>query len=528
MENKYDVIVIGSGIGSLTSAGLLSKLSAKKVLVLEQHFKPGGFTHIFKREGKFTWDTGVHYIGDMAKGSMPRAILDYLSGGKIQWNKMNDNYDTFVYPDFTFNVKEGETIFKNDLIAKFPGEKEAIDKYFEDVNKTVKWYGRYFVASSFKKGIIQYLLTYKNKKLALRKTKEYLDNNFKDEKLKAVLVSQWGDYGLPPSKSAFAVHALITNHYFKGGYYPKGGSKVFADSIKESITQNGGQLLINHLVSSIIVEKDNAVGVKVTEKKGNEKINKEFFADTIISGAGAYTTYTKLIPESVNITYRDEVKNFPEGISHVTLYIGFKDDPRKIGFNGANLWIYDKYNHDEIYDERNKLAEGKISAVYLAFPSLKDTEEPKGHTAEIISFVDIEPFAEWRTEPWKNRGQEYDVLKNNIAIALINFVEDRFPGFKDLVEYSELSTPLSTEFFTLHRKGNIYGIPAIPERFKAKWIGPRTPVKNLFLTGADAASHGLVGSLMGGVLSAGMVMGIPSGLFKIFSTAMKYSNGLKE
>ncbi|MDJ0719946.1 MAG: NAD(P)-binding protein [Prochloraceae cyanobacterium] len=102
-SNKYDAIVIGSGIGGLTAAAILSKYNHKKVLVLEQHYVIGGLTHEFERKG-FHWDVGIHYVGEMGEGEIGRKIFDYITEGKLRWNKMPDPFEKFVYPDFTFEV----------------------------------------------------------------------------------------------------------------------------------------------------------------------------------------------------------------------------------------------------------------------------------------------------------------------------------------------------------------------------------------------------------------------------------------
>ena len=100
---SYDVIVIGSGIGGLTTAGLLARAAGKRVLVLERHTEPGGLTHTFRRDGA-SWDVGVHYIGQLDPGSQGRAYFDYLSGGELEWNRMPDAYDRFVYPGLDLRV----------------------------------------------------------------------------------------------------------------------------------------------------------------------------------------------------------------------------------------------------------------------------------------------------------------------------------------------------------------------------------------------------------------------------------------
>ena len=83
---------------------------------------------------------------------------------------------------------------------------------------------------------------------------------------------------------------------------------------------------------------------------------------------------------------------------------------------------------------------------------------------------------------------------------LEQFIE-RMPELKDMIEYVELSTPLSTDYFCRPVAGSIYGIEPTPERFRNPWLKPRTPIKNLYLAGSEVASVGVIGAMMGGVLS---------------------------
>ena len=126
---SYDVIVIGSGIGGLTTAGLLARAAGKRVLVLERHTEPGGLTHTFRRDGA-SWDVGVHYIGQVGPGSRARTYFDYLSGGELEWNRMPDAYDRFVYPDLDLSVSSDPDRYERELVAAFPQEAIAIHRYF--------------------------------------------------------------------------------------------------------------------------------------------------------------------------------------------------------------------------------------------------------------------------------------------------------------------------------------------------------------------------------------------------------------
>lgn len=528
MENKYDVIIIGSGIGGLAAGSILSKVYGKKVLLLERHFKIGGFTHIFKRKGSYVWDVGLHYVGEMQEGSQSSMMMNFITGGGVKWQKMPEVYDKAVFPDFTFEFREGKENLKSDLSSKFPHEKNAIEQYFADIEKSNKWLQKYQIFQTFPISIQKALkkIKYSGSELSLGTTREYLDKNFRDEKLKSLLAFQYGDHGLPPSESSFAIHAIITSHYFNGGYFPIGSSKVIADSIVPIIESKGGVACVNHEVTEIIVKNGKAVGVKVLESRGNEKIEKEFFADTIISNAGAEITYNKLLKEHRLGKIRNEIESQFKPVSNLTLYIGLKDDPEKLGFKGENHWIYNNIDIDKVHSNRNSIINGEISQAYLSFPSKKNAKAP-GHTAEIITFVDYEPFQKWAALPWKNRGEDYNQLKEKLSELMLDFIESRYPGFKALVDYYELSTPLSTEHFTGNRKGNIYGMPATPARYKSNWIGYRTSVKNLYLAGTDSTSHGIVGAMMGGVISAAVSQGVPFSLMKIFKAAAKYSKAQK-
>ena len=136
----YDAIVIGSGIGSLTTAGLLAGVAKKRVLVLEKHSTPGGLTHAFRRQGA-SWDVGLHYVGDMAPGTRPRHIIDYLTDGKLSWMQMPDSYDRFCLPKLgvTLDVPSDAALYRQRLEALFPKEKRALKRYFKDVARAYSW-----------------------------------------------------------------------------------------------------------------------------------------------------------------------------------------------------------------------------------------------------------------------------------------------------------------------------------------------------------------------------------------------------
>ncbi len=397
----------------------------------------------------------------------------------------------------------------------FPEEEVAIARYFADLQKIQIWSELEAISSSFPilRPLFK-LITRTFGKISRQTTREYLDRNFQDRQLKALLDSRNGTYALPPSQSSFGVHALIANHYLKGGWYPVGGSSQIAKHILPVIEKAGGKAIAQREVTEIIIENGTASGVKARQTHKSEAEIKAYYAPAIISDAGAFNTYTKLIPASYPIPYRKEIKAFPKGMSNITLYLGFKESPAKLGFKGENHTIFQDYDHDHAFTQQSNLEEFPTGC-YLSFPSLKNPQA-KSHTGEIISAIDYNCFARWQDRSWKHRGEEYTQLKEKLSQSLIDLVESKYPGFQDLIAYHELSTPLTVEHFDKSDRGAIYGIPPTLERQDADWIGAKTPIENLYLTGTDVSGHGILGAAVGGVVTAGILNG-SFGFFKIMS-----------
>lgn len=514
MSFDYDAIIIGSGMGALTAASLLSQMRGQKVLVLERHFKVGGFTHTFSRHG-YKFDVGLHYVGEMQSGSRSRQLFDLVSGGGVDWAPLPDIYDKFVYPDLTISASSNRAVYIDELERRFPQERAAIRQYFKDID-AVCLAVQTKTAAGFMPGFIAgpvNLLNTTFKRLATISTADYLNANFKDVKLKAVLVSQWGDYGLPPSLSSFAIHSLIATHFLKGAYYPTGSADSIAQSIVPIIKRAGGDVLVNHKVNEIVVKNGVACGVTGVDAQGKPF---DFSARQIISNAGIYPTFQKLLPAGYRVPvlgYTDELD-----CSSISAYIGFKRSPQELGFQGENHWLHTSYDHDAEYAARRNPI-GKPGFAYLSFASLKDKMAEK-HTAQIITIASAEPFRKWQDTAWKKRGSEYEQYKDRLTDNLLTIIEERYSGFRDLIDYCELSTPLTVESFTGHPSGRIYGQPMTPQVVATRSFKPDTHVKNLYLAGADNMAPGIMGAFMGGVFCAARIMGA-FGLAEIMTSAAR-------
>ncbi len=515
MPESFDAIVIGSGIGGLTTASLLAQVAKKRVLVLERHFKLGGLTHSFGRKG-FHWDVGLHYVGGMAPGHMSRQFMDLVTGHQVQWRPIEDPFEHFIYPRHHVRVVSHADQYRNHLQELFPKSAAQIDRYFQRVQSTASWMGRWFASKQMPQ-VLGKLLLWAGGRDAQRTTRDVLAETIDDPELRGILASQWGDYGLPPAQSSFGIHALIVKDYLNGGWVPVGGAQQLAQAIVPIIEAAGGKCLTGHEVERLEVVRGRVTQVIATRKKSQVT----FAAPLVISNAGAAKTFNEFIDPQVLVPERDRLVDPVAPPTAVTVYLGLRESPQRCGMQAGNYWIATDYDHDAMTAQRGRLVDGQVAHCFLSSASLRSPEETR-HNAQIICFGQYEDWQAWREQPWLNRDDDYKQIKERIAQSAIALVSRHLPGFAELVEYHEVSTPLTVESMMGHRRGAIYGLPATPHRVQQRLFHAQTSIKNLLLTGSDVGSVGIVGALMGGVMTAAWTLG-PAGFLKLLMAARRAS-----
>ena len=503
MTANYDAILIGSGIGALTVAVGLARQKRWRCLILEQNFNLGGMTQDFVRERRYHFDVGLHYVGEMTPGTLTRRVMDYVTGGAVEWAPMPDIFERFVYPDFTFDAPSDPKRYLARLQEAFPKEAEPLRRYFRDVPRaaTAMILAQYCETVP---GIVRPVMRAAARSLSpwLRSTSAaYLDAHFRDPRLKALLASQWGDYGVPPSKSAFAMQAAVVNHYLKGAWYPIGGAARIAEGALQEIRRAGGEAIPGMLVETILLNKaGQAIGVRASNTLRNRS-SEQFFAPLIISCAGARNTYLKLLPKGARPAFAGELDRIEPSLSAVTLFLGFRESPASLGYKGENYWVFGSYDHDAAFS-----GEPGEDSYYLSFPSLKDPTQ-EAHTAQMIAFVAPGRFDAWAGSTWRMRGQDYEDLKETMARAMIARLRERHAALADMISFYEVATPLTYEYFQNSPRGAFYHLPFLPERLDWPFARCRTPVGGLYLTGSDVMSCGIVGAMMGGWKCLAVILG---------------------
>lgn len=519
-EKEFDYIIIGSGISGMCSGAILAK-EGKKVLILEQHYTPGGFTHSFKRHD-LEWDTGVHYLGEVGnKESGIRKVFDYICDQPIEWLDMGDTYDTFFYGKEKYEFKKGKEATIESLSAKFPKQRHLIEKYFALLGKLDLPVGLFYgskLLPKFLDNLIGPLMRRPYLKFCLRTTDEILKDLGIEGKLKEVLCSQCGDYGLPPDESSFAISSMVTNHYINGAYYPKGGSKVIFNSIAPTVTKNKGQILIKAEVKKILTNNGKTIGVEMAD-------GRIIKSQKVISSCGYENTFHKLL--GINHNFVNSSAPMKSSHTYYSLYVGLDGCAENLELPKSNYWIYlEEGTHSANLNSYMNGTLNKFPVVYISFAGAKDpesTKEKNKSTLEIIAPARFADFDQWAHTGWKKRGDDYEAFKNEISSRLLNVLYEYVPQLKGKVIFHELSTPLSTKHFTGYQKGEMYGLSHSPERFKNNLLRPATPIKNLYLTGQDIITCGIGGGIMAGALTASSALNSPMLLPRIQNSGKQNS-----
>mmetsp|Transcript_39518 Transcript_39518/g.99620 ORF Transcript_39518/g.99620 Transcript_39518/m.99620 type:complete len:607 (+) Transcript_39518:61-1881(+) len=529
VPSNLDAIVIGSGIGGLSTAALLAR-QGKRVLVLEQHDVAGGCTHVFNEKG-FEFDTGLHYVGAHVGNpngppSMSRELMRLVTDDMVEWAKMDDCFDVAVFGDTlknTFETSASPAQYKANLAKLFPSETEAIEKYFELIREAVKFGRNYFMLSTLPGIVAKFVharMAQQEQDFVHTTAYTVLRRLTSNEKLINTLTYCFGDYGLPPKRAPFFLHALVVHHYFGGAYYPVGGTAVIAKAMTAVIKKAGGEVLVRAPVTEICIEGGKATGVVVIKAGESHTIR----APLVISSAGARNTYEKLIAKQNSPLIKEQLdllqkfsKELAPSSQHISLYVGFKGTAEELNLPNRNYWVLTDPDrpHDVVFDEYlGQPGDGAdplkktVPLIFASFPSAKDPTwaarlGPNKNVGLLLTEARWEWFEKWADGRVKHRGAEYEAVKKHFEDEMLRVLMKMFPHLEGKVEYTEVGSPLSSAYYLGAAKGESYGLTHTPFRMaNSRVFGPTTPVPGLYLTGQDVTSAGIFGALAGGLMSA--------------------------
>ena len=511
-RDSWDVIVVGAGIGGLTTAALLAKRGLG-VLVVDQHYVAGGNATVFKRPG-FEFDVGLHYIGQCERGLFPRALAA-AGADPVVFRAMDpDAFDTVVLRDLEFGVPRGIERYRLRLVDAFPSEKSGIDRYIGYLLQQKQIEPALARPSRLPGALLRSPLVLRHGSGTLG---AFLDTCTRDPALRTVLAAESGDYAEPPSRASLALHAGLMLHYLdEGGFYPEGGGQVMSDRLAEAIERHGGKLLLSSRVSRILVENGRVTGVRLANKHLGER---EVRAPRVVAGSDIKKIYLDLLgPDVVRAKTMRKVKAWQMAPALGMVYLGVKREALGTRTRNTNYWIYGSTDLEGAYADNHA---GRIChdpMVYISIASLKDPTNPAVAPPGIVN-LQLMGLAPSEPSAWGvseadvvtgkySKNAAYLAKKREYTDALFRSAARVLPNLRQHAVFEETATPLTHSRYTLSTGGTSYGLALIPEQFLWRRPGPKTEIDGLFLCGASLVTgHGIAGAMASGVNAAAAIVG---------------------
>ncbi len=491
-KDSYDVIIIGSGMAGLACGVHLTE-KGLSVLVLEQHFIPGGATTMFKR-GDFFFEGGGHRVTQVRTPGGAIYELIKKTGKDIKTVSLEPSY---VVKSKTKTLQASLNIdeYSANLLSLFPSEKKNIIKFLKDMKLICE--GLAYISSGAK--IPVKLLTKYNLLLRCmnKTTRDFMNHYFRDEEL-IIFASAVGNYTtLPLEQQSFLAFAgcWSAHHGGEGMSLIEGGTKTIVDALVEYIDTHNGQVVVSKDVTKILVEDKKASGVIL--KNGDIIKGK-----VIISNASNEETYLKLLePEYLKTSFVEKIKKQVQSGSLFQLFLGIEEGE---GLDHVTTFAMDECRSD--YHKR--VLAWDIDVITRASVITVEGKENAPPGKRSINISCLFPYEHPQNWYIKNGDKtEYNKFKEEIAGKIIKHMSFYIPDLEKRILLKNTATPLTMYRYTRATKGGLQGPAHTVEQSGKERGSLKSPVKNLYQTGQYVfPGAGIVTVCVSAQMCAGLVL----------------------
>ena len=471
---KYDIIIIGAGLGGLT-AGQNSPKRVKKYYLSNSTTNPEDVQQHLS-VATLPLKSDLHEMDGPSPRDMKTRIFNELDvSGKIEFIKVpefyrfySDRYDIVIPHDPVEAIRKLKDIF--------PSEAEGIDAYFNQILYPKRKPAENEIIRDYSVG-------------------EFLDSIIRDEDLKLILLGNLGYFHDDPYSLSLTYYSVAQGSYFNGGAsFIKGGSQKLSDHLADFINQHGGKVLLNHLVTRIISDTNKLTGVEFKNQKDPSESTLTAFADEIIAN-NALPNLVTLLPAEMGEKLNNEIGSQRPGASLLTIYFGFRSLLNKIGHNNYSTFVFDRSVKTQKDILRNNKGDFlKRCFTFIDYGQIDSGLAPMGKSVGALCCIDY-------PNDWKDLNKEqYKAKKEEVAKIFINRLENLIPGISGEIEYYEVGTSLTINRYTLNPDGAVYGFAQTPDR---RTINISDIIENLHFASAwGKTGGGFSGAIYSGFLCA--------------------------
>lgn len=480
---KYDAVIIGSGLGGLECAHILSK-AGMSVLLLERGTQAGGCLQSYRRHG-LAFDTGFHYVGGLDEGQSLHSAFRHLGLLRLPWQRLDNHFDRVTIGNQTFSFAQGYDAFVETLTAAFPAERDALNKYADMLKQCGE---QQFDALNPQTGESSLL-----SRLFETSAYQYLTETFHDPLLINVLCGTSLKMELRKESLPLFTFAHGNGSFIESSWRLKGDGSLIVNSLVDGIRMHGGEIICNTEVREL-VEKDGKLMHAVCS-------NGEIYEGTIFISNIHPAVTCNLVKQSSRMkkVYRSRITHLENTFGMFTVSLRIK--PQTLRYFNWNQYIY-KEPDVWAFHLKNDPVSGVLVSCRIPEDGSKYVQQ-----VDLLTPMNWSECEQWSHTEVGRRGEDYKAMKKRVADECITLAERFIPGLRDRITGCYTSTPLTYRNYTLTPEGSAYGLRKDFRNPMITLLSPRTPIPNLLLTGQNLMLHGLHGVTMTALFTCAEVLG---------------------